>query len=365
MKLNLKDITIIIPTYKRSKYLFKNLNFWENYKINIVILDGGTRQIDKKNFVHFKNKIEYFFYKNSSFEKRLYLGSQKVKTPFCVVIGDDEIHVPSTLKKSINFLKKNLDYGCCIGRCVGFSSTKNYLNIWPEKITQSRHRVNQVKTLARMNYHIRNYTPSTLYAVHRIQSFKFSTKLFKSLEFESPYIQETIFELLASTYSKCKVLPNISWYRSFETDPIIDNNSKRLYFLSDWFSKKKNLKVVNILKEQLCNLIFTLKEDKKEIIMQNINEVLNHRILNDRKNLDEAKLRYKFKSDNFTQNILKKTKIIFKFLLINWNIGNFCFFIDKNKYNYNRLYKVKIKLNIHELNIINSYLLNNNDIKNR
>ena len=99
--------------------------------------------------------------------------------------------------------------------------------------------------------------------------------------------------------------------------------------------------------------------------MQNINEVLNHRILNDRKNLDEAKLRYKFKSDNFTQNILKKTKIIFKFLLINWNIGNFCFFIDKNKYNYNHLYKVKIKLNIHELNIINSYLLNNNDIKNR
>ena len=38
--------------------------------------------------------------------------------------------------------------------------------------------------------------------------------------------------------------------------------------------------------------------------------------------------------------------------------------MDKNKYNYNKLYEVKIKLNIEELNLINSYLLKNNDIKN-
>ena len=82
MKFNLNDITILIPTYKRNKYLFKNLNFWEKYKINIIILDGGKKRIDNKNFKNFKNKIKYFFYKNSSFERRLYFGSQKVKTPF-------------------------------------------------------------------------------------------------------------------------------------------------------------------------------------------------------------------------------------------------------------------------------------------
>jgi hypothetical protein len=44
MKLNLKDITILIPTYKRNNFLFKNLRFWENYKINIIILDGGKKK---------------------------------------------------------------------------------------------------------------------------------------------------------------------------------------------------------------------------------------------------------------------------------------------------------------------------------
>ena len=46
---NLKDITILIPTYKRNKYLFKNLSFWENYNVNIIILDGGKIPINKKN----------------------------------------------------------------------------------------------------------------------------------------------------------------------------------------------------------------------------------------------------------------------------------------------------------------------------
>ena len=106
MKLNLKDLTILIPTYKRNQYLLKNLSFWEDYSTNIIILDGGKKPINKNKFYNLKNNIKYFFYKESSFERRLYLGSTKIKTPFCVVIGDDELHEPTALKKSISFLKK-------------------------------------------------------------------------------------------------------------------------------------------------------------------------------------------------------------------------------------------------------------------
>ena len=264
MKLNLKDITILVPTYKRNDYLFKNLSFWENYNTNIIILDGGKKPISKKKLNFYKNNIKYFFYKNSSFEKRLYFGSTKIQTSFCVVIGDDELHEPVSLKKSINFLKKKNDYGCCIGRCVGFKSTKKYLNLWPEKKIQAKHFVDQNNSLMRINYHIKNYTPSTLYAVHKINSFKFCTKIFKDLQFDSPYIQETIFEILASAYAKCKVLPYLSWLRSYENDPIIDKNSKRLYFLSKWFYEKKNHIVIKKLKKNLVNLIYSLNKDDKK-----------------------------------------------------------------------------------------------------
>ena len=97
-------------------------------------MDGGKQSIDKKKFKNFKNKIKYFFKKNSYFEKRLYYASTLVKTPYCVILGDDEIHNPWTLKKSIIFLNKNKDFGCCIGRCVGFKIEKKYLSLWPEKV---------------------------------------------------------------------------------------------------------------------------------------------------------------------------------------------------------------------------------------
>ena len=47
-KLTLREITIIIPTYKRSEYLFKNLKFWESFNTNIIVLDGSNISIKKK-----------------------------------------------------------------------------------------------------------------------------------------------------------------------------------------------------------------------------------------------------------------------------------------------------------------------------
>ena len=365
MRLNLKNITILIPTYKRNNYLFKNLSFWENYNTNIIILDGGETPISKKQFNSYKNNIKYFFYKNSSFEKRLYYGSKKVQTSFCVVIGDDELHEPNSLKKSMNFLKKKNDYGCCIGRCVGFKSNKKHLNLWPEKKIQAKHFVDQNNSLMRINYHIKNYTPSTLYAVHKINSFKFCTKIFNVLQFESPYIQETIFEILASAYSKCKVLPYLSWFRSYENEPIIDKNSKRLYFLSKWFDEKKNNIIIKKLKKSLVNLILSLNEDEKKKIQNTINEVLKYRVLTDRKSVVTTKLRYNVKNDNFYINLIKATKNFLKYMLIKNNIGNFCFFVDKNNFNYYKLREANIKFKNQDLNFINSYLLKYNDIKNR
>ena len=125
MRLDLKDITILIPTYKRNNYLFKNLSFWENYNTNIIILDGGKTPISKKQFNSYKNNIKYFFYKNSSFEKRLYFGSKKVQTSFCVVIGDDELHEPNSLKKSMNFLKKKMITGVVLVGVLALNQTKN------------------------------------------------------------------------------------------------------------------------------------------------------------------------------------------------------------------------------------------------
>ena len=63
MKLNLKDLTILIPTYKRNQYLLKNLSFWEDYSTNIIILDGGKNLLIKINSTTLKITLNIFFIK--------------------------------------------------------------------------------------------------------------------------------------------------------------------------------------------------------------------------------------------------------------------------------------------------------------
>ena len=67
----------------------------------------------------------------------------------------------------------------------------------------------------------------------------------------------------------------------------------------------------------------------------------------------------------FIKNNLKILKIFSKYILIKNNIGNFCFFVDKNNFNYYKLKEANIKFKNKDLNFISSFLLGYNDIKNR
>ena len=37
----LSDLTIVIPSYKRQKYLLRQILFWKDYDVNLLILDGS------------------------------------------------------------------------------------------------------------------------------------------------------------------------------------------------------------------------------------------------------------------------------------------------------------------------------------
>ena len=129
--------------------------------------------------------------------------------------------------------------------------------------------------------------------------------------------------------------------------------------------KKKNYIIIKKLKKNLVNQILSLNEDEKKKIQNTINEVLKYRVLTDRKSIVTTKLRYNVKNDNFYINLIKATKNFLKYMLIKNNIGNFCFFVDKNNFNYYKLREANIKFKNQDLNFINSYLLKYNDIKNR
>jgi glycosyltransferase domain-containing protein len=361
--LKLTDLTILIPTFNRNKFLLRNLDFWENFQTNIIILDASKKKIKSKILSKYKNNIIYFYNKNLSFEKRLYLGSKKIFTKYCVLLGDDEIVNPWFLKKGMKFLKKNNSFGCCIGRCVGFSKFHNHLYLWPEKQIQANHQVNQKSCLNRAKYHLSNFTPSSLYGLHRKKSFQFSTHLFDKFNFSSPYVQETLFELLSSFFGKGKVFKDLFWFRSFENFPINNQSNPRLYSFYDWWNDKKNKKQKKLLLSELAKSL-NIKFPKKKInIFQFLKIILEKKANTDYLSKQELYDRF---NKNFFDNIKKKLlylRQIIKYLFINFNFRNFCFYRSGNNYNYSLLKDSQINYKLKELNYINSFLTNY-DIKN-
>ena len=42
----LNKLTIVILTYNRHKYLIRSINYWSNYNIKLLILDGSSVELN-------------------------------------------------------------------------------------------------------------------------------------------------------------------------------------------------------------------------------------------------------------------------------------------------------------------------------
>lgn len=110
-------LTIIIPTFNRSDFLIRLLNYLSHahYKHRIAIGDssdafhvGRTKDAIKK--IGNKLEIRYMQYPGLNCHGAQEKLIQLVDTPYIVSLPDDDFLVPSGLDKCIEFLENNSDY---------------------------------------------------------------------------------------------------------------------------------------------------------------------------------------------------------------------------------------------------------------
>ena len=120
----LDQITLVIPTYRRRPFLARLAHFYREYPIQLIIVDGteGDPWAEAKQAAP---NFRYFHLPGESIFKRVNLAMQKVKTPFCAWLGDDEFQLPSGLAYSADILAHKTSAVAAIGLCVGFNMTKH------------------------------------------------------------------------------------------------------------------------------------------------------------------------------------------------------------------------------------------------
>lgn len=241
MKYNLLDkITIVIMSYNRHIYLKRTIQYWSNYNVKILVLDGSDIKFDDpclllKNIKYVHNKEGYY--------NRLLSSVHYIDTEFMILGCDDEFYLPSALSTCIDFLTKEDSYSCCGGRAVGFF-TLNKIVFGAEQYPKLKDLcLDDDNALNRIERHFSNYVPAHNYSVIRSNKWKeISNHIFKK-EYKFFASLELQIEFLVMFSGKSKIIPQLMWMRNVEVPPSRKSNPtafSNMQIVEWWYDKKFN-----------------------------------------------------------------------------------------------------------------------------
>jgi glycosyltransferase domain-containing protein len=126
-------ISIYFPTYNRSSFVKRALDYYEmeNFTGEILIGDSSDEEESQIIRAHILDKksitIRYYRYPPPPFPVITVVDDliTKVTTPYCMGSGDDDFNVPAGIAKCIEFLENNQDYAAAHGLRLNFSINRN------------------------------------------------------------------------------------------------------------------------------------------------------------------------------------------------------------------------------------------------
>ncbi len=239
LDVDLSLLTVVVPSRNRQDYLLRQIRFWASSSASLVVVDGSTRPLDDRvrSAVDHHGRMTYL-HEQSSFATRLNLASEYVVTPYAVMLGDDEFHLPSGLGASLSVLEENPDLVGCMGQVLSFSPVGSYRRIVLARVYPSlrgyeiRHAVPADRLIAAMS----DYAMATCYAVLRTSVWRRS---WGSLgEYESGHAAELQQAMAVDLLGQFATTSHVQWLRSIENpnEPLSSTEEKdgKIWFPEWW-----------------------------------------------------------------------------------------------------------------------------------
>ena len=237
----LKDLTIIIPTYRRAEYIKRSIDFWNGKEVNVLIVDGSEQSILSSYDFNMSSNITYI-HSHTTLANRLSIAREIVGTKYSVLLGDDEFFIPTAMESAVQFLDSHPDYIACGGQCIGFSKLTTgeigYRLRYPEF---KNFDLNIHNTTQRVITHFANYSPAHIYAIMRTTVWKRAIWPATQADFAFYGSAELAFEFIASCMGKCKMITILYWFRSRENGPNLssEKSTNPSYQFDIWWKAKK------------------------------------------------------------------------------------------------------------------------------
>ena len=241
MEIKPKDLTIVIITLNRHKFLERTLSYYLNFDYNILIVDGSRKKFDSKLV---KNNKVIYIHSISHYYERYLIASRNVKSKYIIVANDDEFFLESALNRCLNFLENNKDYATACGYVTSFFIKYNKIYgyqgflFWPQKQVLSNNIFNRIK------YYIASGCTTQPYnSVMRTKTFKKVGNFLNNYKYKKMiFFVELLINLTIISTGKTKLFKHLMFYRSLENEPISAENWNRKVAIQNshyWYYKLK------------------------------------------------------------------------------------------------------------------------------
>jgi len=264
---NLRDLSIVIPTFSRQDYILRQIYYWASTKATIFIMDGSSEPLDDSLLLLLSKigNIKYF-HLEISYVERIKKACDHIKTRYAMCLADDDIYLKEGICKAIDFMNKNKDPLGCISKPMGldYNFARKETMLFPYGDSLENFRVIDDNISERLEYAMASYRTATSYALFRSNEFK----LIWNGIISSSCLEATEYEHAISTYiyGKLENCGSLYWLRSHECEPvdsIIDGTRRTTFDLwcKDSVYEKEYISMVERLNNKI---IFNSKLNKNE-----------------------------------------------------------------------------------------------------
>lgn len=261
--MNIKNVTVVIPSYNRPKYLLKCLKYWANFNINVHFVDGSEKALNLKvvKKIISKSNVKYHHINILSEVDRVKKILPQIKTRYTMLSSDDDLLLPNAISKCMDELNKDKNIIACYGQTLSFYKIDNKIKFYLTSKTLNNFENLSDSPVERLNNHMSNYVPSIIYSLMFTKYFKkiFDVENFKQFEYYSSL--ELRATLLINFFGKSKIIKNLLVLRNKIENPAVRRTRKNKSFLTTMFRsdvKDRKINFINGLVKSIKNI-----DDKK------------------------------------------------------------------------------------------------------
>ena len=239
--MSLSNLTVVVISLDRQHCLQRQVNYWENTNVNLLIIDGSTQPTLLSVGESELTRIRYV-HSPASYRERSLLAAELIETEYVAQLPDDEFLIPSALSGFVKVLQDDLSVDSVQGRTVRFIE-KTGLLFGAKQYEQFKDDQDQrlIGIEAVKSFWSGNYVNSfPIYSVMRAQVYKKMIVNTYSQPCENAYGYEIRYNLLFPFWFTTRVMDTLFWLRSNENDPISDIGFDRSNKFSSWFLNPEN-----------------------------------------------------------------------------------------------------------------------------